>query len=173
MVIKMVYIPHIFGFFALITWLGSIQVKKKSEILIFQLLANILYSIQYFLLGFFSTGTLNIVSSCRSLFFAINAKKNKENPLWLLILILSLIFIVAMIFCNSFISLIPVLATILYSISSWQNNTRYLRIVFIICAILYAFYNFIAGAYISLIGNWFEVISGTLAIYRFQKEVQK
>lgn len=173
MVIQMIILPHIFGTLALSSWISSVQVKKKSNILILQLLANVFYAMQYFLLGYFSTSLMNLVSIFRCFSFGINAKKNKENPLWLLLLILFIIYFLASIYCKTLLGIIPVFATILYTISTWQNNTKYLRYVFIICAILYIFYNFMIGAYVSLIGNLFEILSGVISIYRFKKEVKK
>lgn len=167
------FIPHIFGAFALGTWVSSVQVKKKNNILVLQLLANVFYSIQYFLMGYFSTAYMNLVSVFRCFSFGINAKKNKENPFWLLLLILFIIFILALITCKNLLDIIPIFATLLYTISTWQNNTKYLRYVFILCAVLFIFYNFIVGAYISLIGNLFEIMSGTIALYRFQQQKKK
>jgi len=163
-------LPHIFGAFALGCWISSVQVKKKVNILVLQLLANIFYAIQYFLLGFFSTGLTNLVSVFRCFTFSLNAKKNKENPLWLLLLILFSIFILALFFCRTLIDIIPILATFLYTISTWQNDTKYLRCIFILCAVLFLLYNFIIGAYIALIGNLFEILSGVVSIIRLEKQ---
>ena len=163
-------LPHIFGALALGTWVSSVQVKKKSNILILQFWANVFYALQYFLLGFFSTGLMNLVSVFRCFTFSLNARKNKENPLWLLILLLSIIIIFALIYCKTLLSLIPILATFLYTISTWQNDTKYLVYIFILCAILFLIYNYLIGAYISLIGNLFEIISGIVSIIRMEKQ---
>lgn len=163
-------IPHIFGAFALATWLSSVQVNKKSNILLLQLLANALYAIQYFLLGLASTAFMNVVSVLRCYIFGINAKKNKEAPFWVLLLILFIIFILALIYCKTFLDLMPILATLLYTISTWKNDTKRLRYVYIICGVLFGVYNLIVGAYVNLIGNFFEVLSGTISIFRFKKE---
>jgi len=155
-------VPHIFGAFALGTWISSIQVKKKSNVLILQLLANVFYGIQYFLFGYFSTGLMNLVSVFRCYVFGINARKNKENPFWLLLLILYVVFILALFSCKSFLGLLPVLATLLYTISTWQNNIKWLRYVYIICSIIFLIYNYLVGAYVTMAGNLFEITSGTI-----------
>ena len=162
-------LPHIFGAFALGTWISSVQTKKKSNILVLQLLANLFYALQYFIMGFFSTGLLNLVGAFRSACFAINAKKNKENSFELLLWLLLIIYFIAVTSCNTFLSIIPVLTTILHTISTWQNNTKYLRYIFILCAVLFVFYNFMIGAYVALIGNLFEIISGMVSLIRFEK----
>ena len=164
------FIPHVFGAFALGTWISSVQVKKKFNILILQLLANIFYAVQYFLLGYFSTGLMNIVSAFRCFAFGINAKRNKNNSFGLLLLILFIIFILSLLFCKTYLGLIPIFNTILYTISSWQDNTKYLRYIFVLCSILFVFYNWIVGAYVTLIGNIFEIISGIISIIRFEKQ---
>ena len=113
---------------------------------------------------------MNLVSVFRCCTFGINARKNKDNPLWLLLLILYIIFILALIYCKTLISIIPIFTTLLCTISTWQNNTKYLRYVFILCSVLFLFYNWIVGAYIALIGNLFEIISGAVSIIRFEKQ---
>ena len=162
-------LPHVFGLFALGSWLSSVQVKKKSNILVLQLLANIFYAIQYFLLGYFSTGLMNLVSSFRCLFFGLNSKNNKNNPFSLLLLFIFIIVILALLYCKTPLSLIPALATLLYTVSTWQNDTQFLRYIFIVNAIFFLIYNYIVGAYVSLLGNIFEIISGTISIIRFKK----
>lgn len=163
-------LPHFFGALALGTWISSIQVKKKSSILILQLLANVFYAIQYFLLGYFSTGLMNLVSVFRCYAFGMNAKKNKENSFLLLLIILFIIFILSLFFCNTFLGLLPVLATLLYTISTWQNNTKWLRYVYVICSVIFVVYNYIVGAYVTLVGNLFEIVSGIVSIIRFEKK---
>ena len=162
-------LPHVFGALALASWISSVQVKKKSNILILQLLANVFYAIQYFFMGYISTGLMNLVSVFRCYTFGVNAKKNRETPFWLLCLILSIIFVLAMLYCKTFLGIIPMLATILYTVSTWQNNTKFLRYIFVVCSILFIFYNYVVGAYVALVGNLFEIISGVTSIIRFEK----
>ncbi len=165
-------LPHIFGVLALGSWVSSVQAKKKSNILVFQLLANIFFAIQYFLLGYFSTCLMDLISALRCFVFGVNAKKNKNNPFSLLLFFIFIIIFLALLYCKSPLSWIPVLATLLYTISTWQNNTQFLRYIFIIDAIFYMFYNYIVGAYVSLLGNLFEIISGTISIFRFKKKLK-
>lgn len=170
MVILMNILPHVFGAFALTTWISSVQVNKKSNILALQMLANIFYATQYFLLGLYSTAFMNIVSVFRCYIFGMNSRKDKETPFWILLIILFIIFIFALLYCKTFLDLIPILATLLYTTSTWKNNNKYIRYVFVICGFLFSFYNILVNAYISFIGNIFEVISGTISIIRFRKE---
>ena len=74
-----------------------------------------------------------------------------------------------MLYCKTFLGIIPILATILYTVSTWQNNTKFLRYIFVVCSILFIFYNYVVGAYVALVGNLFEIISGVTSIIRFEK----
>lgn len=167
------FLPHVFGLIALLVWVSSIQVKRKSNILWLQLLSNICYAIQYFLLGLISTACTNVISIYRCYTFGMSARKNKKSPLWVFLLIILAILISGLLFCKNYLDLLPIFATLLYTIFTWQNNTKYIRYVFILCGFIFAIYNSAVGAYISLIGNFFEIGSGIIAVIRFRKEDKK
>lgn len=173
MVIFLNVLPQIFGAFALITWLISVQLKKKSDIFFLQLLANLFYAIQYFLLGLTSTGILNLVSASRCYIFGYNAKRNKQTPLYILLVFLFAVLVLALIFSKSYLDLMPMIATLLYTIFTWKSSTSSLRYVYVFCGILFGFYNIAVGAYVALLGNLGEIISGTVSIIRFRKEGNK
>jgi len=68
---------------------------------------------------------------------------------------------------TGWISLIPIIATILYTYAIWQKNLTRFRVIVSSSSIGWIFYNFVGGAYVSLIGGIFEFISGIIAIIRF------
>ena len=51
-----------------------------------------------------------------------------------------------------------------------MKNPKSIRVVMLICAFLWAYYNFSIGAYVLIIGNSFEVVSATIALLRFKKK---
>ena len=87
-------------------------------------------------------------------------------------ILISLIFLTLLIIpfvYNSLFDLLPIIITIIYIVSTWQNDMKIVRIFFVVAAFLWIIYNLYVGAIIPLIGNVFEIISGVLALIRFKK----
>lgn len=62
-------LPHILGATALIIWVISLQLTKKHKMLFLQLISNVLYGLQYSILGLFSAASMNLVSIIRCYIF--------------------------------------------------------------------------------------------------------
>lgn len=161
---------QLFGSIALLLWVISIQISKKSKILIFQLFANVFYAIQYTLLGAYSAVFMNITSIIRSFIYSKYEKNNKNIPIQFMIFFCFMIIIIGFLSCTNLISIIPIIITLAYCIASWIRGSFCTRIIFVLCAILWIFYNISVHAYISVIGNILEIFSGVIALIRFRKQ---
>jgi len=164
------WLIQIVGGLAVLLWLISVQQKKQYKILFLQAIANFLYTVQYFLLGAFTAGCMNFVSFGRCFLFAEKRKKEKEIPRIYLLGFILILITLGMITYNGYLSSIPIVITIFYTISSYMKNSKWLRIIFLIAAFIWIYYNYMVGAYICIIGNIFEIISGTISIIRFNKK---
>ena len=162
-------LAQLIGLCAVVFFISSIQLKEKTKILFFQLVANIFYFIQYILLGVYVAAFMNLLTIWRCFVFKKYDEQNKTIPLKYLIIFVSLIIVFGIFNYNGILSIIPPVITIIYGISSYQKNTEIIRLTFLLCAFIWIFYNFSVGAYTALIGNGFEVISGVIALIRFRK----
>lgn len=166
-----IIIANTIGVLAVITFIISIQYQKKEKILQYQAISNILYAIEYFLLNVRTAAYMNIISASRCFLYQDYNKKKKDIPIiYLYIFIISIIIITIFSYKN-YLSLIPPFITIIYIISSYLKDTKYLRIGYILCAFIWIYYNISVNAYVSLIGNFAEIISGTISIIRNQKRL--
>ena len=159
---------QLIGIVAIAFWIFSIQKKEQHKILFLQFLSNLCYAIQYILLGAFEASSMNFTSAIRTYIFYSKRKNNKDISLNYLFLFIALITILGIITYKSVLSLIPIFITVLYSISNWVKDEKWIRITVLICAFVWIYYNFVVGAYISIIGNIFEIISSIIALYRFK-----
>lgn len=159
------YLAQIFGVFAIALWVISIQNKKREKILLFQFWANGLYMVEYSLLGAFSASVMNLVSSLRCLVFY---KGKKKNSLISLVLFSIIVIILGILTYDGLLSLIPVIITLFYTISSWVKNPFWNRITVLVAAVIWIYYNFSVGAYITVVGNVFEIISGIISLVRYK-----
>ena len=55
----------------------------------------------------------------------------------------------------------------MYSI--WQSNLNITRYIFIIAAIILTYYNFKVRAFVLVLGNILDIISGIISIIRFRR----
>lgn len=166
MELKIIY--YIFAILAVGTFIFSIQFKRKKDILFAQALANLFYSISYFVLYAYSAGIMNLISAIRAYIFYLYAKKRKKPPFYLLFAFVASILVILIIVYEDLYSLIPPFITIAYFISTYYKNPKVIRIVFLICGFVWIFYNIKVGAYIALVGNSFEILSGIIALRRFK-----
>ncbi len=167
------FLAQIIGAFAILFWVVSVHGKKQYKILFLQALANLLYTFQYILLGVFPAASMNICSCFRSYIFYRKRKEDKDiSNVWLLFFIF-LIILVGGITYNGYLSLIPIIITLFYTVSSWMKESTWIRIVFLVAAFVWIYYNYKVGAYITIVGNIFEVVSGILALIKFYGKDEK
>jgi hypothetical protein len=160
------FFAQIIGGVAIAVWVISIQNKDRKNILMFQSLANLLYSIQYFLLGAYSAFIMNFVSTFRCFIFSkVNFKKTK----WISLLFCLIILFISFFFYDGLLSLVPIVITIFYTFSSSMDDAVWNRTTVLLAAFVWIFYNYKVGAYITIVGNVFEIISGIVSVFRFKK----
>ncbi len=161
----MSFVAQIIGGFAIALWVVSIQNEKREKILLFQFWANVLYMFEYGLLGAISASVMNFVSSIRCLTFY---KSNKCNSYLSLIVFSLFVIFFGILTYDGFLSFIPIVITFLYTVSSWVKNPVWNRVTVLFAAIVWIFYNFTVGAYITMVGNILEIISGVVALVRYK-----
>ncbi|SRR5574344_966584 len=163
------YYAQFVGAAALLVIVLSVQCKKKKNIMLLQTIANILYSIQYILLNAYSAAYLNIITVLRSyVYYEYDKKRKKILLIWPIIFsIFCIIF--GYIFYEGPIVIIPVLITIAYTIGATYKNPNVFRIVFLVCAFIWIYYNYSVGAYVSIFGNVCEIISTYISLKRYKK----
>lgn len=110
---------------------------------------------------------MNIFSVIRNAVYFKNEKKQKENSKSQLFIFVIIIIIFGIITGRDFLGIIPILATLLYTFGTWVTNIKYLRLIYLIAASMWIVYNYVLGVYIPLIGNFIELISGIVALVRF------
>lgn len=157
---------QIVGILAIIVFAISPHQKTKKKVLIFQLISNMLYALQYLLLGAFSAVATNIVGGIKNLIFYFYTKAEKEIPNKFLYVYIIIIVIFGIFTFNGIISVIPILVSILYAYAVWQDSLKVYRIITIIGSIAWIIYNFIVGAYVGVAGNVFQLISAIIAFIR-------
>ena len=161
---------QILALIAIITWVISILLKKKKDILLMQVIANGIYGLEYLLLNALSAAGMNFLSFVRLLIYYFYTKNKIKMPKWLLLVFLILVIIFGFITYDGYLSIIPVIITLLYAYAFWQDNLFIARIIYIVAAIAWIYYNYHVRAYVGVVGNILEIISGTTALIKYREE---
>lgn len=168
MFIKLIY--YIASVLSIVFFVISVQFKEKKNILLVQTIASFCYMTTYFIIEAYSGCITEIIEQCKNILFYFYEKNNKQIPFILLILFILGLILVAVFTYDGFNTLLPLIINLAYFISSYLKDPKHIRIVMIICAIIWICYNFTVGAYIIIIGNIFEIVSAIISLVRFQNE---
>ena len=131
------------------------------------MIACILFGIHYLLLGAFTGATMNFIVVFRNYVFANKSLKTwADSKVWLYIFIL--VFIISSVLSwQGFVTLLPLFAVILGSITFWLNNTKHIRLLSLISPPFWFVYNFIMNSYAGMIGDTLTFLSILIGIIRF------
>jgi len=167
------YIAQIIGVLITILIVGSIQQKKQKHIMLWQLIANILESIQYCLLSAFTGAVTSFLAVIRCLILFVFKNKNRKPSLLFICTYSLIVVVLGALTWENLYSIIPIATTILYTYGFWQENTTITRICCAIVAFSLAIYCFIVMAYTGAIGLTLEFISSIIAMWRYDWRVKK
>lgn len=156
-------LAQICGLINFITYGISIWMKKKKNILLFQILCNIADIIQYLCLGAYTACSINIISLLRNITF----RKN-NNKIILLGLILSYLTCGALTY-NGIFSALSIVVVIIQTLLAFQDNEQNIRIGAVYIIIYWIFYDFIYKAYVATGLDFIILISNILAVKHYKK----
>ena len=161
----MIILAQIIAIFAILAYSLVPHQKTKKKVLIFKIISNSLYTIQYLILGALSAAGTNFITVLQSLIFYKYAKENRKVPVLWGITLAVFIVIIGVLTYSNIGSLIPIILSLLTSYGVWQDNLKVYRIICAFSLFVWIFYNFYLSAYIAGAGNIFQFISAMIAIY--------
>lgn len=175
---------RIFGIIGLILCIIPFQFKKHKHIVLCKMVSEVSFAAQYFCLGYFmhkpdafSGAWVDLVSGLRNfLFYKFVQKKWSTAPV--IIVFAVVVIILGVINWTGIISLLPILAKLLTTVSYGMKNTRLLRIITLPSCLLWITYNSIIGTWEGAVADGLALISILIAMYKYdrkgvqQKEMQ-
>ena len=164
------YVAQLIGFIAFIFFVTSIYSKKKKSVLICQLMANLLYGIEYILLNTITAGILNLIAVLRCFIYYKYEEKNRKIPISILLGYIIIVVVISIVTLNGWLTIIPMIIGIIYSYATWQSNPKFLTTCFLVCGTTWFFYNLYVGAYTAVLGNVVDVISSIIVLKSYKKK---
>lgn len=163
----MVLAANIIGIAAVAMFVFSYQFKTRRALIFFNAGSRVLYVLQYILLGALGGAVLDIVA------FLVSVLAQRKDRGWLkkhprLTVIGANIFVVAVgLLCyQNIFSLLPIFGVLFETGALWLTKERQIRWVSFLGAPFWLAYNFVFGAYGSMIGNVMTMVSIGIAILR-------
>lgn len=151
----------VYAFFLLLSFFG----KNAKSILLYQTISFFFKGLHYFLLGGASGFLISFVSGVRNLIF-VKIKTNKYVTIMFII-----IYIIIGIFTfNSFFSIFPVIATIIYTAVINFNRVLYLKLGMLITSMAWLIYNIYIISYSGIIVQVILIISNIIALLLDKKK---
>ena len=144
-------------------------VKDKKIVLILAILFASLYGVQYLLLNAISGFLMNIVSIIRNIWFYINVKKKKKNNIIVLISLSVIAIVFGLMSFKDIFSLLPIIATILYTYSIWQDEIKIYRWLAIPTSISWIIYNTYTNSIFAIISESILLIIEIIGIVKLYK----
>ena len=161
----MLYIlAQIIGFIAFFVSLIAYHRKDKKNILINMITANIINLFHYLLLGAYSGCITKLLAIFRDCFIIF--KKNCNNFLnYFYLIFFIILYIIASIFTfNGILSILPLLAALIYTIFIWNGNELRLKKIAFICYFIWLIYNIFVMSISGIVSNVISIVSTLIAI---------
>jgi len=153
------------GFIYALFLILSIFGKSTKQILLLQTISFFFKTIHYYLLGGISGFLTSLISMIRNLIFY----KIKESRIWTILFIVIYI-IIGIVTLKHIYTLLPVIATITYTLIINYNNPKYLRYGIFLTSLTWLIYNIYINSYSGIIIQTIMIISNIIAIIKLDKK---
>ncbi len=155
----MYILSQIFGLGAVASLFISYQQNKRTNFIACKLCADVCWVGHYFLLNAFAGIIPNFVGIFRELIF-MNSEKHKwaDSPLWL-VGFMCLNLVLGMLNYNTYIDVLPIIASVFVTISLWIKNLSLTKLTVSVACILFWIYNFYIGSVVGVVNETISIIS--------------
>ena len=172
-------VGQILSIIAMGVYILSFQAKKQNSIILFQMIANALFAISFFMLGAMMGMILNIISAIRALLFMYKKQLKTDNNVWLVGFIAVYIatyvvsitmFVEELTVVTALLEFIPLIGMVATTLGYRAKSAQSVRISGLVnepAWLIYNIYSFSIGA---ILCNFFSLISAILGLIRFNKQ---
>lgn len=156
---------QIVGALGLVSSVISFQKKDRSGVMLFQVIASMLFACQLFMVGAFTGAYLDMVSFVRTIVFANKGKKWASSNFWIYLFI-ALQLVVGALTYQDPTSLLAILGSILSTVALWMKKSKHIRFISLFVGPCWIIYNLIWKAYTGALNEVIAMISIIIGILR-------
>lgn len=162
----MFIVAQFFGILVIVANVLSMQMKSKKQIIFMFILANLFSAINFILLQSYSGAIICSFAIIQTLINKIFEKKKVQVPRIVIGIYVVISIILGAITFNSFIDVIPVICSILYTMSIIQDKEKNIRRISLANIILWIIYDVVCQAYTAAISDLLMTLSTLVGMYR-------
>ena len=168
-------VAQTFGIIGMIFNLLAFQQKTHRGVTVCQFFAALTFGINYFMLGAFAGGILNIVGVLRAAVFFFKEKTRANNAFWLVFFILAFATSYPLTFLafgteptlgNLIIEALPVLAMVIITVSLRLGSAKAVRFLGLFSSPMWLTYNAFSGSIGAIASEILNLISMVIGIIR-------
>ena len=158
---------QIFGILVIIANVLAMQMKNKKQIILMFILANLFSAINFVLLQSYSGATICIFAIVQTFINKFFENKNKQVPKIVIAIYIVISIILGAITFKASIDIVPIICSILYTLTIIQDKEKNIRIISLVNILLWILYDTVCQAYTAAISDSLMTISTIIGIYRF------
>lgn len=158
---------QIFGILVIIANVLAMQMKNKKQIILMFILANLFSAINFVLLQSYSGATICIFAIVQTFINKFFENKNKQVPKIVIAIYIIISIILGAITFKASIDIVPIICSILYTLTIIQDKEKNIRIISLVNILLWILYDTVCQAYTAAISDSLMTISTIIGIYRF------
>ena len=137
------------------------------------ILANLFSAINFILLQSYSGAVICFFAILQTFINKIFEKKQQQVPKIIIVIYIMISIILGIITFNNMIDILPIICSILYTITIIQNKEKNIRRISLVNIILWIIYDIVYQAYTAAISDSLMTISTIVGIYRFDYKLNK
>ena len=154
------------GFIGLILSIVAFQFKKHRPIVLCKMSSELVFAIQYVLLGAWTAAVLDCISVIRNLLYSHLVKKNRSTTPVIVVFGIFVVITGVTTF-DGWVSLLPIASKLLTTVSYGMKNERWLRIITLPSCIFWIIYNLFVGSLGGALTDTVTLFSLLIAMYKF------
>ena len=161
-------IAQVIGFVAMFFGIASFQLRQRSKILWMQTASNLIWALQYLLLGSYSAVLANTVATARNVIYCYRGKiKLAESAIVPIVSSALLVTCGFMTYTTPF-DILPISAMVVSSIAFFVKDEQLIRYLSIFVALPWLIFGIYAGSIAGILSDGISFISIIVAIFRYR-----
>lgn len=163
-------IAQIIGFCAMGTAITSFQLKKRKQILIFQIICTAIWTLHFLILGVPTACAINGVQTIRCvIYYFKETQKWAQSKFWLWFFLIASVVLTILTWEN-FFNLFPMLGMMFSTISLWLKKPKHIRLMTLPVSAVWLVYGVVCKSYAGVCNETFVIISVLLALWRLDRK---
>ena len=149
--------------------IGNTKLTTK-KVYAYNAICNGLSVIQYSLLGSWTGALCCVIAVARNIVFS---KFKKDVPVIVLLIYIALVILLNYRLVHNPLDIVPIVNIIIYAIALWTKKIMNIKVIGVFTCIDGVVYDFINGAYVTVLNEIIDGIVGVRCIYILNKEKKK